>query len=310
MTHASMIGSSLAVGSLMVIVACLADLPHTAPVRGRMTRHDRVETMIEPAPPTRSDGDSPIRGSRSPVWSQITASWHGVNVLVTGASLIVQTWLVLVGSTDVNSGASTAASPLSTRLVNLFSYFTIQSNILVLIAAIRLLIDPSLSAGPTARRRTGWQVVRLTGLLGIFVTGVVYVIVLRPLSHPTGIYAAVNAGLHYVTPLLAVLGWLLLGPRPRIGWRVFWSALIWPIAWLVYTMIRGAITGWYPYPFLEVPTIGVGATARNLAVITIMAILVLLIMKAADRLPSLGGSGRHSVDADSVESIEPPGESR
>ncbi|SDT29120.1 Pr6Pr family membrane protein [Microlunatus soli] len=211
--------------------------------------------------------------------------WHAVNVLITGASLIAQTWLVLIGSVDVNSGASTAGLPLSSRLVNLFSFFTIQSNILVLVAAIRLLIDPDLGRG----RGNGawWQVIRLTGLLGIVITGIVYVTVLRPLMDPTGIHAAVNAGLHYITPPVALIGWLIFGPRPRIGWRTLLLSMVWPIAWIVYTLIRGAITDWYPYPFLDVAVIGAAATARNLAVIVVLAVLLLLIMKVVDRLPML-----------------------
>lgn len=210
--------------------------------------------------------------------------WHAVNVVITGGSLVVQTWLVLIGSVDVNSGASTDTLRLPSRLTNLFSYFTIQSNILVLIAAVRLLIDPDLADG----RRSGiwWRVVRVTGLLGIVITGVVYAVVLRPLMAPTGIHAAVNAGLHYLTPPLAFVGWLIFGPRPRISWRVVGLSLIWPIGWLVYTLIRGAVTGWYPYPFLDVSTIGAAATSRNLAVIVAIAFLLLLIMKAADRLPT------------------------
>lgn len=214
--------------------------------------------------------------------------WHAVNIVITGVSLIVQTWLVIRGSVDVNSGSSTATVPLGTRLVNLFSYFTIQSNILVLIAAVRLLIDPDLSRGSS--NGAWWRVVRLTGLLGIVITGLVYVTVLRPLASPTGIHAALNAGLHYITPPVALVGWLIFGPRPRISWRILLLAMIWPVGWIIYTLIRGAITGWYPYPFLDVAAIGAAATVRNLAVIIVLAVLLLLIMKAADRLPSLRSS--------------------
>ncbi|HEY9290797.1 MAG TPA: Pr6Pr family membrane protein [Microlunatus sp.] len=209
--------------------------------------------------------------------------WNAVLVVIIGASLITQTVLVIIGGVDVNSGAGTAALPLGTRLVNLFSFFTIQSNILVLIGAIRLLIDPGL-------RGTSWRVVRLDGQLGIVITGLVYVIVLRPLSNPTGIHFWVNAGLHYVAPPAAFLGWLILGPRPRISWRVLILSLGWPVAWIVYTLIRGVITNWYPYPFLDAGTLGWPIALRNIGVIVLIALALLMIMKALDRLPTAGNN--------------------
>ncbi|QDP97434.1 hypothetical protein FOE78_17255 [Microlunatus elymi] len=222
-------------------------------------------------------GPSTAHTTASRAWLLAGAGWHWLLVLVTGASLITQTVLVIIGGIDVNSGAATATLPLGTRLVNLFSFFTIQSNILVLAGAIRLLIDPRL-------RGLGWQVLRLDGLLGIVITGLVYVTVLRPLMQPTGIHAFVNAGLHYLAPPLAFVGWLIFGPRPRISWRVLIVSLCWPISWIVYTLIRGAITGWYPYPFLDAGSLGWPIALRNIGVIVLIALVILMIMKAIDRL--------------------------
>jgi hypothetical protein len=57
--------------------------------------------------------------------------------------------------------------------------------------------------------------------------------------------------LHLVVPILAVLGWLLFGPRPRIDWPDCLRAAAWPVAWLAVMLVVGALTGWYPYPFLD-----------------------------------------------------------
>ena len=39
-----------------------------------------------------------------------------------------------------------------------------------------------------------------------------------------------------------------------------WNKLLWVLAWamlyLVYTMLRGAAVGWYPYPFLNPANVG------------------------------------------------------
>ena len=50
--------------------------------------------------------------------------------------------------------------------------------------------------------------------------------------------------------------WLLVGPRPRITWATVGWAFVWPVAWIVYTFVHGAVTGWYPYPFLDATVLG------------------------------------------------------
>lgn len=36
-----------------------------------------------------------------------------------------------------------------------------------------------------------------------------------------------------------------------------------PFCWLAFTLIRGAIIGWYPYPFIDVTSLGYGKTILN-----------------------------------------------
>lgn len=182
--------------------------------------------------------------------------------------LIVQTVLIFVGGTDANSGDSTAAQPLWLRLVNLFSYFTIQSNIVVLVAA-------ALCAALVWRRSVAWEALRLDALLGITITGLVYELVLAGGSI-TGWASAANIALHYVVPWATVAAWLVLGPRPTLSWAALGWTFLWPVLWLAYTFVRGALTGWYPYPFLDVPTIGLARALVNAVVIVGFAFLLAL----------------------------------
>src|SRR5690606_32244206 len=64
-----------------------------------------------------------------------------------------------------------------------------------------------------------WRVVRADALLGIVLTGLVHVVLLRPLLHLDGLSRVADSGLHLVVPALTVLGWLLFGPRPRLDAR-------------------------------------------------------------------------------------------
>lgn len=200
-------------------------------------------------------------------------TWHGVTFLVAAAALVLQTALVVAGGAVLDE---TAVPPLGTRLLRLVSYFTIQSNLLVASTAYLLMRDPTRD-GPLLR------VVRLDAVAGITVTGVVHFFLLRPLLDLHGADALADALLHVVVPLLAVIGWLMHGPRPRIDLRTAALALVWPAAWLVYTLAMGAATGFYPYPFVDVSALGYGRVLLNGLGIAAMLVALFGLAALVDR---------------------------
>ncbi|MFZ3573123.1 Pr6Pr family membrane protein [Streptomyces sp. BH097] len=185
--------------------------------------------------------------------------------VVVAAALITQLVLLFSGGSAAGAGDTTGddAGAL-TRLVRMLSYFTIQSNILVLICSLSLVLRPGRD-GPV------WRVLRLDTLLGITITGLVFAIVLAPQIHLEGISLWITVGLHYVAPPMTLVGWLLFGPRGRIdGVSVGW-AFVWPALWIAYTLVHGAVTDWYPYPFLDVHARGYGLALRNIAGVLVVA---------------------------------------
>ncbi|GAA2235440.1 Pr6Pr family membrane protein [Herbiconiux moechotypicola] len=215
--------------------------------------------------------------------ARVTAArfWFGGIAVIVGAALVIQLVLVFTGGQDVNSFQPTTNQSLGEKLINLFSYFTIQSNLFVLGTSIAL-------AASIHRDGRLWRVLRMDAMLGIIITGIVYDFVLASLVHPTGWALAATIGFHYISPWATLLGWLLFGPRPRMGWRTMAFAFIWPLLWLVYTFVRGAITGWYPYPFLDVDLIGFADSIRNSAVILLVAIAIAALLTLLDKhLPAL-----------------------
>jgi hypothetical protein len=188
-----------------------------------------------------------------------------VVAVVAVVALVLQAVLVMTGASVL---AETEVPPLATRLGRLVSYFTIQSNLLVAVTAVQLAGDP-------ARDGRWWRVVRVAALVGITVTGLVHFVLLRPLLDLDGASRAADTLLHLVVPVVAVLGWLVAGPRPRAPWRDALLALGWPVAWLAWTLLVGALSGWYPYPFLDVADQGwpsvvatcVGVSALFLALV-------------------------------------------
>ncbi|MEW1959725.1 Pr6Pr family membrane protein [Kineococcus sp. NPDC059986] len=200
---------------------------------------------------------------------------HALLALVVLAAFCAQVVLLLGGGADANSGQADPV-PVVTRFVRFLSYFTVQSNLLVLVAAVSLVLDP-------ARDGRFWRVVRLDALLGITVTGLVFGAVLAPYVHPTGVAWWINAGFHYVSPVLAVASWLLFGPRPRVDGRTFGWAFVWPVGWTVYTLVRGAVVDWYPYPFLDVSALGYAVALRNVGFVVVLSVALLSLLRLLDR---------------------------
>jgi uncharacterized membrane protein YeaQ/YmgE (transglycosylase-associated protein family) len=92
-----------------------------------------------------------------------------------------------------------------------------------------------------------------------------------------------------VVPLLALVGWLVFGPRPRVTARVVLLALVFPVLWLLGTLLVGAVSGWYPYPFVDVDEQGPGPVAvACLGVLGLLVALLLLGWLLDRRLPGLG----------------------
>lgn len=198
---------------------------------------------------------------------------HLVVAVVAASALVLQTVLVVTGASVL---AETEVPPLATRLGRLVSYFTVQSNLLVAVTAVQLARDP-------ARDGRWWRAVRVAALVGITVTGLVHFVLLRPLLDLHGANRVADTLLHLVVPVLALAAWLVAGPRPRAPWRDALVALVWPVAWLVWTLAMGALTGWYPYPFLDVGARGAGAVAATCLGVTALFVLLVAAVTALDR---------------------------
>jgi hypothetical protein len=211
----------------------------------------------------------------------MSRAWNAILALVIAAAMITQIVVLVRGEADVNAVASEASLGLAVRLVRLFSYFTIQSNLLVLALAISLVLAPG-------RDGRGWRVLQSDALLGIIITGLVFVTVLAGQVQQHGIGIWLNAAFHYFTPVWGLTGWLLFGPRPRLDWATIGAMFGWPLLWLAYTFAHGAATGWYPYPFLDVGLHGYGIALRYAAGVIVLGLIIIAIMRFIDRrLPVL-----------------------
>jgi hypothetical protein len=159
----------------------------------------------------------------------------------------------------------------ASRVANIFAFFTIQSNIIVLLTCGRLALPSARPAIVPPRLPLWFWVLRLDGVVCITVTFVVFHLALADLQDLEGAAKAADFLLHTASPVLCVLGWLAFGPRGRTSWRVVRLAVVFPVAWLVFTLVRGPLVGgWYPYPFLEVDRLGFGQVLLNAAAVAVL----------------------------------------
>lgn len=103
----------------------------------------------------------------------------------------------------------------------------------------------------------------------------------------------VNAVVHQLLPVVLIVDWLVDPPTIRLTNRQGLAWLIPPLVWILYTMVRGPIAGWYPYPFLDPANGGYGSVAVTTLVIlaggaVLCVILVLAGNTMRDRARPLG----------------------
>lgn len=162
--------------------------------------------------------------------------------------------------------------------VNFFSYFTNLSNLFA--AAVFLVSAFSYS---TARTPT-LDVVRFLSVVNMTIVGVVFSLLLR--NEDLGaLLPWVNTTLHYVMPMAVVIDWLLLPPAAQLSSRQILLALAFPAIYLTYVVIRGAGTGWYPYPFLNPVNVGgyAGVSAYSAGIALLFSVAGWLLLMIGNR---------------------------
>ncbi len=164
--------------------------------------------------------------------------------------------------------------------VNFFSFFTILSNVFVtivfVVSALRL-------ARGYKKLRPADDILRGASVLYMIVTGIVYTLLLS--GKDVGLtLPLVNLQLHFIMPLVVVFDWLYqpfahkLQTRQTLWWMVF------PAAYLVYSLLRGAAVGWYPYPFLNPALAGgyIGVALYCGGILLLLFIMSFVLLKLGD----------------------------
>ncbi|MCL8252008.1 Pr6Pr family membrane protein [Aeromicrobium fastidiosum] len=204
----------------------------------------------------------------------MTRLWHGLVAVLAAVALVGQAVITI---------------DQDRSFANFASYFTIESNLLVLVTSVLLVLRPD-------RGGTAFGVLRLASLTAITVTGLVYATILAGNGDFDGAEWWFDKIFHYVVPVMSVIGFVAFRPRTRLAWTAMWS-LAFPVAWLAYTLVRAEVaepvfvltpttTAAVPYGFLDVAELGGLTVSAICAVMTagfvVIASIYVRISRASD----------------------------
>jgi hypothetical protein len=210
-------------------------------------------------------------------------STHSVYCILAAAL----TWLAM-GVSYVRGLQTQSHLPWLTFTVNYFSYFTILSNLLVAIYFTLAVLTPQSRMGRFFNRPP----VRAAIALYIAVTFLIYFVILSRIPFDPGGSRFVQGLLHYATPALYLCHWAVYGEWGRLRWRDIWRWLAFPFVYFIYSVIHGAWSGFYPYPFINVAHLGYPRVLLNsLSVLATFTVLSLLLL-ALDRQLGKAAVGR------------------
>ena len=157
---------------------------------------------------------------------------------------------------------------------NFFSFFTIESNIIAFI--VFLISAFFVFAGKKSRKLDFF---RGAATFFMIVTGIVFAVLLSGLE---GVALTAlpwdNVVLHYIIPIAVALDWIIDPPSRQISFRRGLLWLVFPLTYLAYSLIRGPIVQWYPYPFLNPANGGYGQIAVTSVLILITGITLVWIV--------------------------------
>ncbi|NVM38153.1 MAG: Pr6Pr family membrane protein [Candidatus Lokiarchaeota archaeon] len=164
---------------------------------------------------------------------------------------------------------------------NSFKAFTIQTNFMVTIWLTLAILW----------HKKPEPLEKITGLLkGAFtvyisITFIFFAILLAPFYHPTGWAAFSNLVFHYITPIAFIVDWLLTENKLRYKWKyLFYWVCIYPVCYLVFIFIHGALTSDYIYYFFDVNALGMLGAAIPVSIIITTGITLACVYIAVNRM--------------------------
>lgn len=188
------------------------------------------------------------------------------------AALTIQLYLVLLARWQDQAS-------LLGGLVNLFGYFTVLSNTLV----ATVLTQAAFGRESAARRWWLSPWVSSGVAVSIVFVALAYSLLLRHLWHPQGWQWLADELLHDVMPAAYALYWWWCVPKGQLRFTHLLGWLVYPLGYFGYVLARGHGIGFYPYPFVDVASLGYAQVLLNALAMLGGFILVGVLLIVLDR---------------------------
>jgi hypothetical protein len=146
---------------------------------------------------------------------------------------------------------------------NFFSYFTVEANTLAIVSLLAssfveantlAVLSLVLSSLALAAGRRSDRLDFFRGAVTLYMTTTILVFIVLLSGYSSEELTAVpwdNTVLHYIMPIVVIVDWLVASRVRAIAFR---RSMIWlgfPLVYLGYSLVRGPIADWYPYPFMD-----------------------------------------------------------
>ncbi|MFM9904555.1 MAG: Pr6Pr family membrane protein [Pyrinomonadaceae bacterium] len=189
------------------------------------------------------------------------------------AALLTQLCIVILYPTPENP-------EIGARVMRFVSFFTVWGNTAVTVASTFIAINSENRLG----RFFGLDATLAAVATYIAIVAVIYSLLLRKPWDPTTIRGLLDTTFHDLIPAAYVLCWLISAPKARLRWLdpIYW--LVFPGLFITYTLIRGAVIGWYPYYFANVTLLGYPTALRNTGFVLLTFVIVGMVFVLAGKL--------------------------
>ena len=165
-------------------------------------------------------------------------------------------------------------------LFRFFAFFTIDTNIIVALCFTFIFLGSKYPLGRFFAKASTITAITVY----ITIVGIVYNVILRSIWDPQGMQKIVDELLHSVIPALFIISWLIYVPIEQLKWKNAFPWLIFPIIYMIYALIHGSITKWYPYPFVDVNKLGYKKALLNAGGILLVIFLLSLALIGTGKL--------------------------
>ncbi|MBE8726283.1 Pr6Pr family membrane protein [Flavobacterium hungaricum] len=154
--------------------------------------------------------------------------------------------------------------------IRFFSFFTILTNTLVAFASAVILFGGKFKLTYFFNKTATITAITVY----ILIVGIVFNFFLRKIVNLQGLHLIVSEIFHSIVPVLFLFFWFFYAKVERLSFTLIGVWLIYPIVYIIYTLLHGIFTDFYPYPFIDVTKLGFPTAIEN-GLLVLLAFVIL-----------------------------------